>query len=257
MSNQVSIKEKNYTPMGKRLLSAFAAVGITNKQELAENIGFRLDKQLYKVLNGTQKLKIEQLLEFREKTGRSIDWLLFGEIENGTDTDLTLDTKNRNYFHLTDLDETSERIDNEKFKKLNINHYPRLSDESADYWIPVFKSHPKAWQIEEYFLSYLDPDIRKELNLLSAYEGIHESGWNVMNTVNKLISEALEIRRMPSKLREDIKNIVVTVLTKDKKVKALMDSIQAKDAMELAPKSEKKILFAKDSTVESDLKKAG
>ena len=89
MSNQFLKKEKKFTPLGERLLSAFESMEIIDKNDIAQILGFKYDKQLYKVLNGDQELKQSQLLEFREFTGFSIDWLLTG-VDDSEDFDVEL-----------------------------------------------------------------------------------------------------------------------------------------------------------------------
>jgi len=64
--------------VGQRLLRAFADRGITTKSAVAAALGYKSDKSIYKVINGSQELGFTELRLFSEKTGRSIDWLLFG-----------------------------------------------------------------------------------------------------------------------------------------------------------------------------------
>lgn len=82
MSSDFAKKEKinRATPFGLRFLKAFAdGANITSKAEMADKLGYRSDKVIYKIINGEQEMGFENLLRFREVTGHSIDWLLFGD----------------------------------------------------------------------------------------------------------------------------------------------------------------------------------
>jgi hypothetical protein len=78
--------------VGGRLLKAFESAGITDKAQIAEKLGFKSSKAVYKVVNGSQELSFDSLRRFRENTGRSIDWLLVGEVpEPDEETETTDD----------------------------------------------------------------------------------------------------------------------------------------------------------------------
>jgi repressor LexA len=69
--------------IGERLLEAFKTSGIQDKKVIAERLGFKSSKAVYKVINGTQELSFDSLRRFRESTAYSIDWLLTGESPEG------------------------------------------------------------------------------------------------------------------------------------------------------------------------------
>lgn len=66
------------TTVGERLLKAFSEKGITSKKAIAEVLGFKSDKSVYKIIRDEQELSFDALRRFSEITGKSIDWLLFG-----------------------------------------------------------------------------------------------------------------------------------------------------------------------------------
>ncbi|MFZ1699967.1 MAG: hypothetical protein WAU71_04035 [Pyrinomonadaceae bacterium] len=68
------------TPLGLRFLRAFYdGADMTDKKEIALELGYKSDKVIYKIVNGEQELSFDNLRRFREITGQSIDWLLFGD----------------------------------------------------------------------------------------------------------------------------------------------------------------------------------
>lgn len=78
MSSEFAKTEKNN--LGVRLLRAFAdGANITDKREIAAKLGYKSDKVIYKIINGEQEMGFGNLLRFRESTGHSIDWLLYGD----------------------------------------------------------------------------------------------------------------------------------------------------------------------------------
>lgn len=82
MSSEFAKIEKNNsaTARGLRLLRAFKdGANITDKREIAEKLGYKSDKVIYKIINGEQEMGFGNLLRFREITKHSIDWLLYGD----------------------------------------------------------------------------------------------------------------------------------------------------------------------------------
>lgn len=66
--------------IGTRLLAAFKkACGTDSKKFIAEKLGFKTDKAVYKVIKGETELSFDHLRNFRNSTKHSIDWLLTGE----------------------------------------------------------------------------------------------------------------------------------------------------------------------------------
>lgn len=51
----------------------------TDKEIIAKSLGFETKRAIYKVINGERELDFQKLLNFRERTKCSIDWLLTGE----------------------------------------------------------------------------------------------------------------------------------------------------------------------------------
>ncbi len=74
------VKNNSATPLGVRFLRAFAeGANITDKREMAEKLGYKSDKVIYKIVNGEQEMGFENLLRFRELTHHPIGWLLHGD----------------------------------------------------------------------------------------------------------------------------------------------------------------------------------
>lgn len=66
--------------IGERLVFAFREKYRTeDKAFIAEKLGYKSAKAVYKVINGERELSFEQLKRFKESTFRSIDWLLIGD----------------------------------------------------------------------------------------------------------------------------------------------------------------------------------
>jgi plasmid maintenance system antidote protein VapI len=66
--------------LGERLLAAFKEkYGTEDKKFIAEKLGFKTDKAVYKVISGERELSFEALVRFKNSTNRSVDWLLTGE----------------------------------------------------------------------------------------------------------------------------------------------------------------------------------
>jgi hypothetical protein len=71
------VESKN---IGQRLVIAFRErYGTEDRKFIAEKLGYKTDKAIYKVISGERELGFAQLLMFRDSTNRSIDWLLTGE----------------------------------------------------------------------------------------------------------------------------------------------------------------------------------
>jgi hypothetical protein len=64
------------TAVGKRLLKAFQDKGISSKKVVAEQLGYKSEASVYKVISGERELGFDALRRFVQITGRSIDWLL-------------------------------------------------------------------------------------------------------------------------------------------------------------------------------------
>lgn len=82
MSSQISEsgKKGKITPLGRRFLRAFIdALDLTDKRRIAELIGYKSEKAIYKIVNGEQEMTFDALIRFRRETDQSIDWLLTGE----------------------------------------------------------------------------------------------------------------------------------------------------------------------------------
>jgi hypothetical protein len=68
--------------IGQRLVFAFRErYGTEGKQFIAEKLGYKTAKAVYKVISGERQLGFDHLKKFKESTYRSIDWLLIGEDE--------------------------------------------------------------------------------------------------------------------------------------------------------------------------------
>lgn len=74
------VKNNSATALGVRFLRAFAdGANITDKRVMADKLGYKSDKVIYKIVNGEQEMGFENLLRFREITHHPIGWLLHGE----------------------------------------------------------------------------------------------------------------------------------------------------------------------------------
>ena len=84
MSTEINeILENN---LGARLLAAFKeGCGLTDKQVIAEKLGYKSKQSVYQIIDGSLGLNAETLRLFRNATGYSIDWLLTGESEKRID----------------------------------------------------------------------------------------------------------------------------------------------------------------------------
>ena len=62
---------------GHRFMRAFSEGAETaDKKKIAEMLGYKSDKAIYKIINGEQEMGFEHLRRFREVTDHTIDWLL-------------------------------------------------------------------------------------------------------------------------------------------------------------------------------------
>lgn len=94
MENPVNdnLSEEEKKRIGARFLRAFKeALGIENKQEIADLMGYGGDKTIYKIADGRQELNFSKLVKFSAATGFSIHWLITGE---GPPTIRRIDFKN-------------------------------------------------------------------------------------------------------------------------------------------------------------------
>jgi hypothetical protein len=81
MEKQVNsiLSDKEKKEIGKRFLKAFKdALSLENIEKIGELVGYG-DKAVYKIAGGQQELNFSKLVNFRNLTGHSIDWLLTGE----------------------------------------------------------------------------------------------------------------------------------------------------------------------------------
>lgn len=76
-----SEKISKITPLGERLLRAFAEgpTQTTDKKVIADKLGYKSDKAIYKIINEEQEMSFSALRHFREATQHSTDWLLDGD----------------------------------------------------------------------------------------------------------------------------------------------------------------------------------
>lgn len=69
--------------IGTRLVRAFLEkYGKDDKALIAQKLGYKTAKAIYKVISGERELRFAQLVRFKNSTNRSIDWLLTGEDAN-------------------------------------------------------------------------------------------------------------------------------------------------------------------------------
>jgi transcriptional regulator with XRE-family HTH domain len=71
----------NSREIGRRLVAAFENCGITSKKAISEALGFKSENAVYKVISGERELNFDALIRFAQRTGRSIDWLLKGDLQ--------------------------------------------------------------------------------------------------------------------------------------------------------------------------------
>jgi hypothetical protein len=69
----ILVKESS---IGDRLVEAF---GTNDKAIIAKKLGFSSVQSVYKVIRGERELSFQHLINFRNSTKRTIDWLLTGE----------------------------------------------------------------------------------------------------------------------------------------------------------------------------------
>lgn len=66
--------------IGERLVYAFRErYGTEDVNFIAEKLGYKTGKAIYRIINGERELSFERLRMFKNSTFRSIDWLLNGE----------------------------------------------------------------------------------------------------------------------------------------------------------------------------------
>ena len=86
-------KTSRMKPLGERFLRAFSeGCGITDKKVIAEKLGYKSDKAIYKIINEEQEMSFSALRRFREVTEYSTDWLLDGDASPDKDDWVSLRT---------------------------------------------------------------------------------------------------------------------------------------------------------------------
>lgn len=70
--------------IGERLVLAYEELyGKVNKDFIADKLGYETGQAVYKVITGERELSFKHLINFKNSTNRSVDWLLTGVEESG------------------------------------------------------------------------------------------------------------------------------------------------------------------------------
>ena len=226
------------------MLSAFRdELNITDKQVIAEKLGYISEQSVYKVIKGKMELNFEALKNFHFYTKRSIDWLLTGEekktplIEFLSEQDINAIEKLRNAWNLDYDDDKS--FDEFILTMLRWGETAIIGDENKSKIRSEFET-------VEYIAN------REFLLSRSIIEIIRQAIINgeLRNTIIDLVQDEF-IDDQNKKLRKNKQENLISRL-KERNYRKEIDS----SGQELAPKSKKKILLKKE-TEEKNRKKAG